>query len=122
MSTADEEVIDVTFVVENVYDSADVTEITITRPVDIVDTGVAAVQIWYKPKGSDTYVPYAPNTSNATTPEAIDVTDDDPIVLVGIDNIKVTDIRIVITKEETSADMVFDIKIHACLHQGKNTV
>ena len=116
-STDDTETIDISFVNED-FDLADVTEFTISRGPDGSDTGVKEVQVWYKPEGSDTYVPYAPSDSEATDADVIPVTDDAPIVLVGLD--KVTDIRIIVVKDDDADDMSFDVKVHACLHPGKN--
>lgn len=119
VSTADEETIDISFVNDD-YDSAEVTEITISSP-DGTDSGVKEVQIWYKPVGSNTFVPYTPSGSGATVPDTLTVTDDTPIVITGID-VELTDIRIVIIKDESATEMSFDVKVHACLHPGKNTI
>lgn len=103
------------------YDAAEVTEITISS-VDDIDTGVESVQIWYKPEGSDTFVPYAPGNPAATEPQAIPVTDDAPIVLTTIDDIKLSEIKITVTRDVNANNMTFDIRVHACLHEGKSAV
>lgn len=121
MSSDSQETIDVSFVNE-LYDAAEVTELTISRGVEGDDTGVEAVQIWYKPEDSEVFLPYAPSDSAATLPDTITVTDDSPIVLTDIDDTRLTDIRIQVIKDDASDIMTFDIKVHACLHPGESLV
>lgn len=116
VSDNDQETIDISFVNDD-YDSAEVTEVTISSP-DGSDTGVKEVQIWYKPKGSPDFVPYTPSGSGDTVPDTIPVTDNTPIVITGIDD-ELVSIRIVVIKDEDATEMSFDIKVHACLHPGK---
>ena len=118
-SDNDREVIDISLVNED-FASAEVTEVIVASSNGI-ETGVGQVEIWYKTvDGDDTYVPYTPSAIGATVPQTFDVTDDTPLVI----NIpvKVTDIRIVVIKEDSADKMSFDIKVHACLHPGKNTL
>ena len=119
-STDDSETIEIVFKNDQ-YDSAEVTEVTISRNNE-KPTNVEQVTIYYKPAGSDSYEPYVPPSAGVTGSSVISVTDDVPIVLTGLENTPLEAIKIVVEKVPGTEKVSFDVKVHACLEPGENAL
>lgn len=119
-STDESETIEIVFKNDE-YDSAEVTELTISRNNEN-PTNVEQVTIYYKPAGSTTYQPYVPPSAGVTGSPQMSVTDDVPIVLTGLENVAVEAIKIVVDKVPGAEKVSFDVKVHACLEPGENVL